>query len=99
VLFWNNPINKCVIHWYDGTFGRISIVAFAVYIFLLKKILVMQKMVFLAIFALSMVYFYYSTKYSTKSWLCEEHVEYHFIFHAVIALGTLWAFIVDDSKI
>ena len=98
VLFWNNPINKCVIHWYDGTFGRISIVAFAVYIFLVKKIPVLQKIVFLLLFGLSMVYFYYSTKYSTESWLCEEHVEYHFIFHALIALGTLWAFIVDHNN-
>jgi len=98
VLFWNNPINKCVIHWYDGRFGRISIVAFVVYIVLLKKIPVLQKIVFLLIFGLSMCYFYYSTKYSTEYWLCEEHVEYHFIFHAVIALGTLWAFIVDRNK-
>jgi hypothetical protein len=93
LLFWNNPINKCVIHWYDGTFGKISIVAFVVYIVFVKKIPVLQKMVFLAIFGLSMCYFYCSTKYSTESWLCEEHVEYHFIFHALIVLGTLWAFI------
>jgi hypothetical protein len=93
LLFWNNPINKCVIHWYDGTFGRISIAAFVVYIVFVKKMPVLQKIVFLAILWLSMVYFYYSTKYSTEYWLCEEHVEYHFIFHALIALGTLWAFI------
>ena len=93
MLFWNNPVNKCVIHWYDGTFGRISIVAFVYYIVCVKKIPKLQKIVFIFIFLLSMVYFYYSTFYSTKMWLCKLHIEYHFIFHVLITLGTMWAFI------
>jgi hypothetical protein len=92
ILFWLNPIQNSRIHFYDGFFGKISYLLFSIYILCIKHLEYHLKLVFLFILLSSLYAFYCSNSKSSKSWCCEEHVLYHTTFHALVSLGTAFAF-------
>jgi hypothetical protein len=65
-LFWCNPIEKSVIHFYDGILAKISYILFTIYILFIKDITYRLKMVFVMILSISSIMFYYSNLNSKK---------------------------------
>jgi len=92
-LFWNNPIEKSLIHFYDGIFAKISYIIFSIYILFVKDIDYKIKLIFLIFLLFSSIMFYYSSKHSKKQWCSKEHLSYHFFFHLLTSIGCCIAFI------
>ena len=92
-LFWINPIEKSLIHFYDGIFAKISFILFSFYILFIKDIEYKIKLIFFIILLLSSIIFYYSNKNSKKNWCSKEHLICHSIFHILIRIGCSIAFI------
>lgn len=92
-LFWINPIEKSLIHYYDGVFAKISYILFSIYILFIKDIEYKIKLAFLIILFLSSIMFYYSNINSEKKWCSKNHVVCHSIFHFLISAGCCIAFI------
>jgi len=91
-IFWMKPIQKSVIHLYDGIFAKISSILFIIYIFFIKKINYKIKLLAFIILLLTLIMFYYST-ISSKKWCSKQHIICHSIFHFFISVGTSIAFI------
>jgi Ca2+/Na+ antiporter len=92
-MFWLNPIEHSLIHFYDGIFGKISFVFISIYILFVKNIDHELKIIFLLILLFSLYMFYYSNENSQKQWCCKKHVICHIIFHILISVGCTFAFI------
>ena len=92
-LFWSNPIENSLIHFYDGILAKISYILFTIYILLIKHIKYKIKLMFLIILFTSSIMFYYSSVNSKKKWGSHEHLVFHSIFHFLISIGCSIAFI------
>lgn len=92
-LFWTNPIEKSLIHFYDGIFAKISFILFSFYILFIKDIGYRIKLTFFIILLLSSIMFYYSNKKSKKKWCSKQHLICHSFFHFFISIGSCIAFI------
>jgi len=92
-LFWINPMENSLIHFYDGIFAKISFILFSFYILFIKDIEYKIKLIFFIILLLSSIIFYYSNKNSKKNWCSKEHLICHSIFHILISIGCSIAFI------
>jgi hypothetical protein len=93
VLFWNNPIEKSLIHKFDAFFARLSISLFSFYVFFLKHTFIQNKIYYLFFLMLSMKFFYNGTYYSQQKWCCDKHILNHMFFHLFIGIGVSYAFI------
>jgi hypothetical protein len=92
-LFWSNPIEKSLIHFYDGVFAKISYILFPIYILFIKDITYKIKLAFLMILFVSSIMFYYSNINSKKNWCSSMHLICHSIFHFLISIGSSIAFL------
>jgi len=92
-LFWRNPIENSLIHFYDGIFAKISYILFPIYILFIKNIGYKIKLLFLIILFISSIMFYYSSINSKKKWCSSKHLVCHSIFHFLISIGCCIAFI------
>ena len=92
-LFWSNPIENSLIHFYDGILAKISYILFPIYILFIKDIKYKIKLTFLLILFISSIMFYYSNVNSKKNWCSHEHLVCHSIFHFLIGIGSSIAFI------
>jgi len=92
-LFWSNPIENSLIHFYDGILAKISSVLFPIYVLLIKDIKYEIKFVALMILFISSIMFYYSSINSKKNWSSQRHLVCHAIFHFLTSIGTSIAFI------
>jgi hypothetical protein len=92
-LFWTNPIEKSLLHFYDGIVAKVSYIAFPIYILFIKDIDYKIKLLFLTILILSSIIFYYSNHHSKKNWCSKQHLVCHAIFHFLISIGCCIAFI------
>jgi len=92
-LFWSNPKENSLIHFYDGILAKILYIFFPIFILLIKEIHYKIKLVFLLILFISSIMFYYSNINSKKKWCSHEHLVYHCIFHFLISIGSSIAFI------
>ena len=92
-LFWRNPIEKSVIHFYDGIFAKISCMLFTIYVLFIKEIDYKIKLIFLVIIFMASIMFYYSNINSKKNWCSRAHLICHSIFHFLISVGCCIAFI------
>jgi hypothetical protein len=91
-LFWMNPIEKSLIHVYDGIFAKISFVLFTIYILFIKDIDYKIKLISVILLLLTSIMFYYSTLKS-KNWCSKQHLVCHSIFHFLSSVGCSIAFI------
>jgi len=91
-LFWTNPIENNLIHFYDGICGKISYIVFSIYILFLKNLEYKIKLIYLILIFLSSLMFYFSSKFK-KKWCSKNHLLCHSIFHFLISLGSSIAFI------
>ena len=92
-LFWTNPIQNSVIHFYDGIFGKISFFLFTIYILFVKQVDYRLKLAFLGILIVSLTVFYQSNEHSKREWCSNNHVLCHSIFHILISIGSSIAFL------
>ena len=92
-LFWLNPIENSLIHFYDGILAKISYLLFPIYILFVKDINYKIKLASLMILFISSIMFYYSNINSKKNWCSQEHLVCHSIFHFLISVGCSIAFI------
>jgi hypothetical protein len=92
-LFWTNPIQNSVIHFYDGIFGKISFFLFTIYILFVKQVDYRLKLTFLGILIVSLTVFYQSNEHSKNEWCSKNHVLCHSIFHILISIGSSIAFV------
>jgi hypothetical protein len=92
-LFWSNPIQNSVIHFYDGIFGKISYFLFTIYILFVKQVDYRFKLAFLGILIVSLTLFYQSNEHSKKKWCSKNHLLCHSIFHILIGIGSSIAFV------
>jgi hypothetical protein len=93
ILFWSNPIEFSKIYRSDCFVSRLSFVSFSVFILFLKDIDIKLKFIFFLLLALACYFFYNSRKYSRRKWCCKKHIKYHFMFHNIISIGILFAFL------
>lgn len=92
-LFWRNPIENSLIHFYDGIIAKISYILFPIYILFIKDVKYEIKLTFLLILLASSIMFYYSNVNSKKNWCSRQHLICHSIFHFLISIGCAIAFI------
>jgi len=92
-LFLSNPIRGSSIHCYDGLFAKLSFVLVSVYILCIKVIQPLMKILFGVVLAFATLMFYHSSQCSSKEWCSPEHIQCHVIFHILISVGGLFAFI------
>lgn len=92
-LFWINPIQSSLIHFYDGVFAKISYILFSIYILFIKDINYETRRLAIIILILTFIMFYYSSMYSQKKWGSKEHIVCHSIFHFLSSIGCSIAFI------
>jgi hypothetical protein len=92
-LFWSNPIENSLIHFYDGIFAKISYLLFTIYILFIKDIKYKIKLASLMLLFISSIMFYYSNINSKKNWCSYKHLVFHSIFHFLISVGCSIAFI------
>jgi hypothetical protein len=92
-LFWSNPIENSLIHFYDGIFAKISYLLFPIYILFIKDIKYKIKLASLMLLFISSIMFYYSNINSKKKWCSYKHLVFHSIFHFLISVGCSIAFI------
>ena len=92
-LFWRNPKKHSMIHKIDAIIAKISIMSFILYTILYKKLNKYLLGSYLLII-LGMFYtFYYSNKYSTLEWCCNNHLIYHGYLHVLVFAGSIYAFL------
>ena len=92
-LFWTNPIENSLVHFYDGILAKISYIVFPIYILFVKNVGNTIKLIFLMVYFLSALMFYYSNNNSKKNWCSKQHVICHSIFHFLVSVGCCIAFI------
>ena len=92
-LFWSNPIEDSLIHFYDGILAKLSYILFPIYILFIKDIKYKIKLAFLIILFISLIMFYYSNINSKQNWCSYQHLIFHSIFHFLISVGCSIAFI------
>jgi hypothetical protein len=92
-LFWINPIENSILHYYDGIFAKISYIVFIIYILFVKKINYKIKLIFIIILFVASFMFYYSNINSKKIWCSKKHIIIHSIFHFLASIGCFFAFI------
>ena len=90
-LFWLNPIEKSLIHYYDGILAKISFLLFSIYTLFIKEIDTKTKINFILILLSTLFLFYNSNYYSIIKWCSNDHILCHFLFHILIMLGCLIA--------
>ena len=59
-LFWTNPIENSLVHFYDGILAKISYIVFPIYVLFIKDLIPKIRIIFLIILFLSSIMFYYS---------------------------------------
>jgi hypothetical protein len=92
--FWlREPIKKSDIHFYDGIFAKISVFIFTIYILFVKETIFYIKLLFIILLIISFYFFYYSNYYSSIEWCCQEHIQYHSVFHFFISIGCCTVFL------
>ena len=91
-LFWMDPVPWTAIHFFDGVFGKVSSIAFTIYVLFLKQLEVEMKVLFLFCLFFSAVAFYYSNKFSREVWCSKNHIACHLLFHLLIGAGCIFAF-------
>ncbi len=94
ILFWRKAEYKSIIHKLDGLFAKLSFIYFILYILFLKEYNIKyHKRILIIFFIIILILFYFSDKYSKKSWCSRKHIIVHSIFHLFITTGSLIAFI------
>lgn len=93
LLFWLNPIENSLFHFYDAFLAKISYILFPIYILFVKNGNYTTKLLFLILLLSTSITFYYSDKSSKKHWCSNEHLVYHSIFHFLSSIGSSIAFI------
>jgi len=93
VLFWSNPIKNGLIHKIDAFFARVSVFCFIAYVVFLKKISIFHKTLFFILLFIGLLFFYYGSKESYKSFCFKNHSICHMFFHLFIYLAGCFAFI------
>jgi hypothetical protein len=92
-FWWREPIQHSDIHFYDGLFAKISVFIFTIYILFIKETEFDIKLLFTILLFISFYFFYYSNYYSSREWCCQEHIQYHSIFHFIISIGCCTVFL------
>jgi len=91
-LFWMDPVPWTAIHFFDGVFGKVSSIAFTIYVLFLKQLEVEMKLLFLLCIFLAAIAFYYSNEFSREAWCSKNHIACHLLFHLLIIAGCIFAF-------
>ena len=92
-LFWKNPKQHSTIHKLDAIVAKISLLSFILYTILYKNLNNYLLGSYLILMAGVFYSFYYSNKYSSQEWCCDNHIIYHGCSHLFVFAGSFYAFL------
>jgi hypothetical protein len=91
-LFWSNPIRNGWSHKIDSYVTKITIFIFIFYTFYKGFSTLYWKWSYIIIIFMMAFSFYLSNYYSSKKWLCDQHILSHILVHYWGLIGSLYAF-------
>jgi hypothetical protein len=84
IIFWMNPVRNGIRHKFDSVFAKLSICTFTGYALFYKDNTIIDKLIYLLGFFMTISMFMLSHSCSRLKWCSQNHIITHFWFHLII---------------
>ena len=92
-IFWNDPTRYSLVHKIDGLIAKIVGLIFVIYTLFYKGLGDIELTSYVVLLYITITLFLISDKHSSQEWCSQKHLRIHIIFHIMVFIGTLYAFL------